>query len=149
MTGKHLVIIGFILLIYVCFRRQRRHFIELCANAPSQSIKAAFQMAAITLSAAMLIPSGNLELKTLVAISILFCTKVIFSSTIVGITLAICLVDFIKFDDFSFYTVYNCLVSIFFWNLSEDVREALTRISFVWLILSPIVNKTIDFFLHM
>ena len=149
MNGKHLVIIGFILLIYVCFRRQRRHFIELCANSPSQSIKAAFKISAITLSAAIIMPNENLELKTLVAISILFCAKVIFSSTIVGITLAICLVDFIKFDDFSFYTGYNCLISIFFWNIPENIRAVLIRMSFIWLIASPIINKSIDFIIHI
>lgn len=148
MNGKHLVIIGFILLIYVCFRRQRRHFVEICANSPSKSIKAAFQMSAATLAVAISIPRENLDLHTLVSVAVLFCAKVIFSSTIVGITLSGCMFDYILFDHFSFYTVYNSLVSIAFWNLSEDVREVLTRISFIWLMASPFVNKTIDFIFH-
>lgn len=149
MNGKNLIIFGLIILIHVCFRRQRRHFIELAANSPSKSIKAAFQMTAITLFVAFILPSETLDFKTLVYIATIFCAKVVFSSAIVGITLTICLVNFITFDQFSFYAVYNCLMSMILWNLSEDVRDALTRISFVWLLISPIVNKTIDLLLHI
>ncbi len=148
MSGKNVVIFGLIFLIFVCFRRQRRHFVELCANAPSKSIKAAFQMSWFTIAASTIIPDDRLDLLTITTIATLFCAKAIFSSTIVGISLSICLFNYIYFDDLSFYEVYNSVVSIIFWKLSEDIREVITRLSFIWLFISPAINKMVDLCYH-
>jgi hypothetical protein len=62
--------------------------------------------------------------------------------------LSVCLVNYIYLDNFSFYEVYTSVVSIIFWQLSEDIRDLLTRLSFIWLFISPTLNKVIDLVFH-
>jgi hypothetical protein len=120
----------------------------MLADAPSLSIKVAFQASLGFLLIAAFIPSSEINLHFITNVILLFCAKVVFSSFVVATTLSICLYDYLMYNDFSVYAAYSCVLSMITWRFSDEVRAATTAISFVWIFISPCLKKLIDM-LHL
>jgi hypothetical protein len=101
-------------------------------------------MSALSLIVFALAPEGSLNYSAVVVVSLLFCVKVIFSSTIVAIALSICLLNYIHLGEFSFFDILNQVCSMLTWKLSEDIRSAMTRVYFIWLLSSPLTGRLTD-----
>lgn len=149
MIGRDLIIIILVFLICGCFIRQRRHFAEIFSNAPSHSIRAAFQTALFLLIVGAISNPELITFEILITALVLFCVKVIFSSTIIGITLLLILIEYCNSGNLLVYETWNSVCSMFAWRFPEELRAIFVRFSFMWMIIIPPLHKLFDLLFHL
>jgi len=132
------LIIGMIVL---CIRRQLRYWRELTQNRPSGSVRAGYSIAFISIACSLVTavyyntPGMWNVFISVVMVAFLFCLKITFSPAAIGLTLAVCVVQLHRADNFPVMEVWAALLSIITWRLPEGVRACYAYFSFVWVLL--------------
>jgi hypothetical protein len=141
---KHLIATVCGILILCCILRQRRYWRELQENRPSGSIRAGYRISIfVTLSTFALCIFMQSEWMWEIFVSILllalvFCVKITFSPSVIGLTLAMCVYRIYQFDDFPLIEVWLSLTTVLTWRLPEEIRAAYACISFIWILVAAL-----------
>lgn len=132
---------GMILLICLCISRQRRYWRELQESRPTGSLKAGYRIciATVVLSLGIFLfaeadTAQDLYVSILL-MALIFCVKLTFSPTVVGLTLAICTFQFYQSEEFPLFEVWGSIANVFAWRLPDGLRMTYTYLSFVWVLL--------------
>jgi hypothetical protein len=132
---------GMLILIFLCISRQRRYWRELQESRPTGSLKAGYRIciATIVLSLSLfLFTEADTAQEIYVSIllmALIFCVKLTFSPTVVGLTLTICTFQFYTTDEFPLFEVWGAIANVFAWRLPDGLRMTYTYLSFVWVLL--------------
>ncbi len=156
---RNIITFVVIVLILLCFKRQRRYWREMQTSRLSGSLRVGYSLAIFTMGVATpLAFFFNNEQMWALYISVLlmtvaFCAKITFSPTMIALTLATSLYQLHMDGGFPFWEVWCSLVSVLTWRLPEDIRAAYATLSFVWVMLSlfsgPAASTTEDAVSHV
>ena len=129
-----------LILIFACFRRQRRYWREMHESKPTGSLRAGYKLAIATiflsLPMAMYVntpTAWNLFVSVLL-MTVIFCVKITFSPAVIGLVLAICTYQLHVNDSFPFFEIWGAAVSVIAWRLPEEFRVFYTTLTFLWAI---------------
>jgi hypothetical protein len=130
---------GFIfILIFCCFKKQRRYWREMTLSRPTGSLKAGYAVAITTVFVSLPLAcyantrEGWEIFVSVLLLTVVFCAKITFSPTVVGVILGICLYQLHAHDRFPFCEVWSAIATVFAWKLPEQVRAFYNVVTFVW-----------------
>jgi hypothetical protein len=134
-----LAAIAFILiLMFACFKRQRRYWTEMLTSKPTGSLKAGYKLAIATIFVALPLAAYSnttegWELFTSVLLmTVVFCVKITFSPAVIAAVLGVCACQLYAYDRFPFFEIWGAALSVFAWKLPEEARALYTSLTFVW-----------------
>jgi hypothetical protein len=137
-----LALAGFILiLMFACFKKQRRYWREMSTSRPTGTLKAGYIVAIATVALSLPVAiysntSAGWELFiSILLMTVVFCAKITFSPAAIAVVLGICTFQLFVNDRFPFFEVWGAAVSVIAWKLPDQVRALYTTLTFVWALI--------------
>ncbi len=130
---------GFLLiLMFACFKRQRRYWREMHTSRPTGSLKAGYQLAIATVFISLPLalysntPTGWELFISVLLMTVVFCVKITFSPAVIATVLGVCTYQMVVNDRFPFFEVWGAAVSVIAWRLPEEFRVVYITMTFLW-----------------
>jgi len=134
-----IVAAGFLfILMYACFKRQRRYWREMQTSRPTGSLKAGYQLAIATVLISLPLaiysntPTGWELFISVLLMTVVFCVKITCSPAVIATVLGICTYQMFVNDRFPFFEVWGAAVAVIAWRLPEELRVVYTTMTFLW-----------------
>lgn len=127
-----------IILMFCCFKKQRRYWREMSTSRPTGSLKAGYALAIITVFISLPLAlyvntrEGWELFVSVLLMTVVFCAKITFSPAVIAGVLGICAYQLYVHDRFPFFEVWGAAVSIVAWKLPEQVRGFYNTVTFIW-----------------
>ena len=137
-----LTTIGFIIiLMFACFKRQRRYWTEMQTSRPTGSLKAGYKLAIATIVVSLPMaaysntPEGWELFISVLFMTVVFCVKITFSPAVIAAVLGVCACQLYAYDRFPFFEIWGAALSVFAWKLPEEARALYTSMTFLWALM--------------
>lgn len=130
-----------LVLMFACFKRQKRYWREMQESRPTGSLKAGYKLAILTVGLSLIAavysntPAGWEVFITILLMTVVFCVKITFSPAVIALVLGICTYQLYVHDSFPFFEVWGAAISVIAWRLPEEFRIFYTTLSFIWVMI--------------
>lgn len=146
-----LALAGLILiLMFCCFKKQRRYWREMSTSRPTGALKAGYALAIITVGVSLPLAlyantreSWELFVSVLL-MTVIFCAKITFSPAVIAGVLGICAYQLCVHERFPFLEVWGAAVSVIAWQLPEEVRGLYNTVTFIWALVILISGGSLE-----